>query len=88
MPPGTCRKSGRFRTDTGWHRGRRRDHGRPVPHRSRPASYRLQTPVDQFLIETQRALETVFGSPRPAAQPSRRHADIALDAASAAMPPG
>ena len=24
---------------------------------------RLHTPLDQFLIETQRALETVFGSP-------------------------
>lgn len=37
---------------------------------------RLHTPLDQFLIETQRALETVFGSPaaqrpNPAGTPRR-----------------
>lgn len=46
------------------------------------ASSRLQTPVDQFLIETQRALETVFGSP-PASRPNPAIGtpDIELDAA-------
>ncbi|MCR6663386.1 MAG: 2-polyprenyl-3-methyl-6-methoxy-1,4-benzoquinone monooxygenase [Luteimonas sp.] len=45
-----------------------------------PAS-RVQTPVDQLIIEAQRALETVFGSPaatRP--NPSADTPDIELDA--------
>ncbi len=54
-----------------------------APHPEPPvASSRPQTPVDQFLIETQRALETVFGTPaasRP--NPASDTPDIELDAA-------
>ena len=47
-----------------------------------PRTARVQTPLDQFLTETQRALDTVFGSP-PASRPNpaRDTPDIALDAA-------
>jgi hypothetical protein len=53
------------------------------------SALRQTTPLDHFLTEAQRALDTVFGNP-PAARPYPAAAtpDVALDEQERAMPPG